>query len=163
MLFVFLGTILSAAIIPNHSLFCFLFKERKLLELKAFYALYLIMREGKHWGLANIGDKAYSMSRNSHIFIKGKNLRFYKRYGSFLEGGKGRMAWHILTKNITGFSYYNDQLFKNKNKKQKNKKYTFFSFKLTFLLIKVLFKLSFTVLKINNSFFKRTILLLINF
>lgn len=70
-LFAFLGSIFSAAIIPNHSLFCFLFKERKLLKPKAFYALYLTAREGKHWGLPNIGE-AYTMSRNSHILTKGK-------------------------------------------------------------------------------------------
>lgn len=93
-LFAFLGPILSAAIIPNHSLFCFLFKEN--------YVLYLTTREGKQQGLANTGDEAYTMSRNSHILIQGKNLRFYKRYGSFLEGGKRRKAWHI--QNIIGFS-----------------------------------------------------------
>lgn len=44
------------------------------------------MREGeKNGSLTNTGDTTYTMNRNGHIVIKGKNLK-HKLCGGFLVG-----------------------------------------------------------------------------
>lgn len=46
------------------------------------------MREGeKNGSLTNIGDKTYTMNRNGHISIKGKNLKFISNVVAFVGGG----------------------------------------------------------------------------
>lgn len=124
-----------------------LYLERKLSQFKVIQlAFYLSMKEGGKRSLTNISDKTYTMNRKGNILIKGKNSRFISHMVAFQrdEEKYSISYWHDAFWWKISLTFPTGMI----NCKTKKKKCTQFV-KIDTYWQNALFKLLFTVLKIN--------------